>query len=166
MDISNNVPLPSANADVTGSYLDFGALGKLKGKAHADAKAATRETAQQFEAMFLQMMMKSMRDATPKDEEHQSSAVDTFQGMFDQEVSVQMAKRNAIGVADYMVKAVQQRGQPATSSDFLKARQAVAPALPLNPAPKSMSLENPTHGIALTKPSIKSLTQMKFKGGL
>ncbi len=148
------------------SYLDFSGLGELRGQAQQDQNKAIQQSAQQFEGLFIQMMMKSMRDATPKDEEHQSNAVDTFQGMFDQEVSVQMAKRNAIGVADYMVKAVQQRGQPATSSDFLKARQAVAPALPLNPAPKSMSLENPTHGIALTKPSIKSLTQMKFKGGL
>ena len=64
--LSNALPPAATTAGVTGSYLDFGGLGKLKGQARTDAKAATRETAQQFEAMFLQMMMKTMRDAMPK----------------------------------------------------------------------------------------------------
>jgi flagellar protein FlgJ len=46
----------------TSSYLDFDGLGQLKGQARQDAKSAIRETAQQFEALFLQMMMKSMRE--------------------------------------------------------------------------------------------------------
>jgi flagellar protein FlgJ len=148
------------------SYLDFSGLGELRGQAQKDQSKAIQQSAQQFEGLFIQMMMKSMRDATPKDEEHQSSALDTFQGMFDQEVSVQMAKRNAIGVADYMVKAVQQQGRPVTSSDFLKARQAPGPALPLNPPAKSLSLEANTQAIPLSKPAIKSLNALKFKGGL
>ena len=58
------------------SYLDFAGLARLRGEAHRSSGAANRETAQQFEAMFIQMMMKSMRDASNvfKDEEHESNA--------------------------------------------------------------------------------------------
>lgn len=144
MDINNNAPLPApANADVSGSYLDFGGLGKLKGKAHADAKAATRETAQQFEAMFLQMMMKSMRDATPKSDLVESAGKETFEGMFDKEVSVSMAKRNTLGIADMLVKHMPDPGapQPSTAA-MLEARGAKGMSLKA-PAPQAMSLQAP-----------------------
>ncbi len=143
MDINNNAPLPApANADVSGSYLDFGGLGKLKGKAHADAKAATRETAQQFEAMFLQMMMKSMRDATPKSDLVESAGKDTFEAMFDKEVSMAMAKRSSLGLADMLVKHMPDTSapQPSTAA-LLEARNLKPKPMSLLPEPaKPMSL--------------------------
>lgn len=133
--LSNALP-PSAAA-MTGSYLDFGGLGKLKGQARTDAKAATRETAQQFEAMFLQMMMKSMRDAIPKSDMNESQAEVTYQGMFDKEVSIAMSKRNSLGLADMLVKHMPDpNGQPSTAQ-MLEARK-----------PKSMSLQ-PTPAAAM-----------------
>ena len=134
--------LPSAPAStgVTGSYLDFGGLGALKGKARTDAKSATRETAQQFEAMFLQMMMKTMRDATPKSDLVESAARDTFEGMFDKEVSVSMAKRNALGLADMLVKHMPDTTapQPSTAA-MLEARNKKGMSLNAEPA-KAMTL--------------------------
>ena len=136
--LSNALP-PSAAA-MTGSYLDFGGLGKLKGQARTDSKAATRETAQQFEAMFLQMMMKSMRDAIPKSGMNESQAEETFQGMFDKEVSIAMSKRNSLGLADMLVKHMPDAsGQPSTAQ-MLEARKPKS--MPLQPAPAAaMPLE-------------------------
>ena len=137
------------------SYLDFSGLGELRGKALQNQDKALKETAQQFEGMFIQMMMKSMREANNgfKDEENESSARETFEGMFDKEVSLQMAKRGAMGVADFMERAVKQR-MPAQQStaDLLKAREqqgmplhAPEQALPLAPAqPKPFALEKQT----------------------
>ena len=48
------------------SSLDFAQLGELKGRAQRREDSALRETAQQFEAMFLQMMLKTMREAVPR----------------------------------------------------------------------------------------------------
>ena len=76
-----NTPAPS-------SYLDFDGLGQLKGQARLDAKSAIKQTAQQFEALFLQMMMKSMRESIVKSELSESNTMETFEGMFDKEVSV------------------------------------------------------------------------------
>jgi flagellar protein FlgJ len=167
--LSNTLP-PAANATLggagAGSYLDFDALGRLKGKAAKDGKGAARETAQQFEALFLQMMMKSMRDASFKSDLVESQAKDTFEGMFDKEVSLAMAKKNTLGLADMLLKnmpdpAVQaanaqaikdiqdqqaskaQEGQqPSSTASFLQARAASAKGFSLAaPQAKPMSLE-------------------------
>jgi len=145
MDTSNNaLPPAAASADVSGSYLDFGALGKLKGKAHADAKAATRETAQQFEAMFLQMMMKSMRDATPKSDLVESAGKDTFEAMFDKEVSMAMAKRSSLGLADMLIKHMPDTTapQPSTAA-LLEARNTKGRGMSLLPEPAKAMALNP-----------------------
>ena len=44
-------------------YNDMGALADLRGRARANPNEAVEEVAQQFEALFIQMMLKSMRDA-------------------------------------------------------------------------------------------------------
>ena len=144
------------------SYLDFDGLGQLKGQARTDAKGAIRETAQQFEALFLQMMMKSMRESIVKSELSESTTMETFEGMFDKEVSVQLAKKNSVGLADMLVKNLeQQQANIATTADILKQRQdpaafnAAAKGMALNPKAIGMSLDklNPKlEGIALPKP--------------
>ena len=164
--LSNNLP-PAANAALggtgAGSYLDFDALGRLKGKAAKDGKSAARETAQQFEALFLQMMMKSMRDASFKSDLVESQAKDTFEGMFDKEVSLAMAKKNTLGLADMLIKnmpdpAVQaanaqaikeiqeqqahKEQQPSSTASVLQARAASAKGFSLAaPQAKPLSLE-------------------------
>jgi Rod binding domain-containing protein len=127
----------------TRSYLDFDGLGELKGQARKGVKSATRETAQQFEALFLQMTMKSMRDSVMKNEENDSSGVATYEGMFDREVSLQLAKRNTLGLADMLVKNLDgQQVNAQNTTDMLKARQAgiAAAPVPLNPKQVGVSL--------------------------
>ncbi len=106
------------------SYLDFQGLGELKGRAARDEKGALRETAQQFEAMFLQMMMKSMRESIDKSDLMQSSHTDTFEAMFDREVSVALSKRNAMGLADMLVQTQERQMASVSTAQALQAREA------------------------------------------
>ena len=159
--------MDAVNSPSTNSYLDFDGLGQLKGQARKDAKGALRETAQQFEALFLQMMMKSMRESIVKSEMSESNTMETFEGMFDKEVSVQLAKKNSIGLADMLVKNFeQQQASIATTAEILKQRQdpaafnATAKGLALNPKTMGISLEklsDKPSGIALPKPQILPL---------
>ena len=129
------------NTSTAKSYLDFSGLGELRGQAQQNQDKALKESAQQFEGLFIQMMMKSMRDAssTMKDEDNQSSAMDTFENMFDKEISVQMSKRSALGVADYMAKAVKQQiATTPSAADVLNARQQHG--MPLRPELTPMPL--------------------------
>jgi flagellar protein FlgJ len=153
------------------SYTDFTGLGELRGKAQKDQNSALRESAQQFEGLFIQMMLKSMREANEpmKDEDNKSHAVETFEGMFDKEVSLQMSKRGALGVADFMERAVKQQQAPAPSTDaLLKSR---GKGIPLNPKQQPIPLPTAADlnkGFALEKAlPLKSLQEFKapFSGG-
>ena len=127
----------------TRSYLDFEGLGQLKGQARQDAKAATRETAQQFESMFIQMMMKSMRESVMKSDLSENAPLETYQGMFDKEVSMQLAKRNSMGLADMLVKNLEQmEAAKMSTADILKMREegGMPPAKPISLNPKENAL--------------------------
>jgi len=163
-----NSPVDTSTAK---SYMDFSALGELRGKAQQNQDKALKESAQQFEGLFIQMMMKSMREANApmKDEDNQSHAMETFEGMFDKEVSLQMAKRGAMGVGAFMERAVkQQSSPPPTTAAMLGARQ---PSIPLNPKQEPMPLPTAADlakGILMEKPArLKSMKEfnMPFSGG-
>ena len=129
--------MDSSTINTARSYLDFDGLGQLKGQARQDAKSAMRETAQQFEALFLQQMMKSMRATIDKSELSESSHVETFENMFDKEVALKMAKRGGTGLADMLVKSMEtQQAQLQDNAKVLQGmeQQAVtAKAFALNP---------------------------------
>jgi len=156
------------NTTTAKSYLDFAGLGELRGQAQQNQDKALKESAQQFEGLFIQMMMKSMREASMKDEENQSSGMDTFENMFDKEISVQMAKRGAMGVADFMAKAVKQQIATPSAAEVLNARQTQG--MPLRPELTPMSLQrNVGKPIPLTVDKIKPLSMepksFKINGG-
>jgi flagellar protein FlgJ len=119
--MANDANSPS----LANSYLDFAGLARLRGEAHRSSSAANRETAQQFEAMFIQMMMKSMRDASFKGELLDSSALETFQGMQDREISLQMAKRGGFGLADMLEKQFAQQQAQRPAADELAMRESM-----------------------------------------
>lgn len=135
---------PTNNATAR-SYLDFQGLGQLRGQAARDGKGALRETAQQFEALFLQMMMKSMRDTVEKSELTQSPHSETFEAMFDREVSLAMAKRNVVGLADMLVEAqTRQMSAIKPAAEALAEREASAPKpMALQPAQAPVPLKAP-----------------------
>jgi flagellar protein FlgJ len=82
---------------------DAQGLGGLKQAAKAGSPEALKSAATQFEAMFINMMMKSMRDATPQDGPMDSQQTKTFTAMLDQQTSQNLAKRG-IGLADVLVR--------------------------------------------------------------
>jgi flagellar protein FlgJ len=155
------------------SYMDFAGLGELRGQAQQDQSKALKESAQQFEGLFIQMMMKSMREASApmKDEDNQSQALETFEGMFDKEVSLQMSKRGAMGVGAFMEHAVQQQGATQVSTaDMLKARGQAGMPLATQQAPVPLpTAADLAKGLMLEKPMrIKNLQEFKMPltGGL
>jgi flagellar protein FlgJ len=96
----------SANAadDLTQRFaLDVQGFGKLSAQVKASPEAGMKMAAQQFDAVFTQMMLKSMREATPQDSPFDSHDSATFTSMMDQQLSQQMSTKG-IGVADAMLK--------------------------------------------------------------
>ena len=146
------------------SYSDFGALGELRGKAQRNEKGALRESAEQFEGLFIQMMLKSMRDASNvmKTDMFKSNAMETFEGMYDKELSMSMAKRNALGFADVVVRQLSQTQASPSTADLLAQRQTVnslvTPAMPWHKPVLPMSLQQPVQtAMPLERQTLKPL---------
>jgi len=157
------------------SALDFGGLGELRAKTERNDRAALKETAQQFEAMMIRQMLKSMREAgnALKSDLSSSHAQDMFEGMFDQEVAVQLAKKNQMGLSDMLVRHLDQMQSQPSTQDILNGRGAAASPMPLKPEDaKAMPLGGTAHALtAKPLPSFKSHAMplrptLDFKGEL
>ena len=72
------------NLNAAPSYTDFQALSALRTEARDTPTEAIGEVASQFESLFVQMMLKSMRDATIDGGLFDSNQLDMYQQMFDQ----------------------------------------------------------------------------------
>jgi flagellar protein FlgJ len=84
---------------------DFGQFAALRRGADGNDPAALREVAGQFEALFIQSMLKNMRDASLADPVFgDSEQHEMYQGMLDQQLSVEMASGRGIGLAEMLVR--------------------------------------------------------------
>jgi flagellar protein FlgJ len=97
-------------------YADFGALSALKRDAKADSGKALRGVAQQFESLFTEMMLKSMRAAKVGDTTTDTQEMDFYQGMFDQQLAVSLSKGKGIGLADMLVQQLTRSGLVPTAT--------------------------------------------------
>jgi flagellar protein FlgJ len=87
------------------TWTDLSGFSALRQTAQSDAKAALPAVAKQFESIFTQMMLKSMRDASSGDGLMDSDAGNQWRDMFDQQLSVQLSQGgNGIGIAQMLVK--------------------------------------------------------------
>ena len=93
-----------------GLAMDTQSLGQLKAQASQTPDKALKAAAQQFEAVFMNMMLKSMREATPQDGMMDSDQSRMFTGMLDQQLTQSMSSRG-IGLAEMMVKQLSRSGQ-------------------------------------------------------
>ena len=91
------------HAAVPALAIDTGGVAALKSQARQDPSQALRGAAREFETMFMNMLMKSMRDANPQDGMFDSDQTRLYQSMLDQQMAQAMAKRG-IGLAEIMVK--------------------------------------------------------------
>ncbi len=82
-------------------YNDFAGLGNLKAQAAKQSPEATRETARQFEALFVQMMLKSMRSAGAVIGEERDT---NYEEMFDQQIALEMTRDRGMGIAEMLVR--------------------------------------------------------------
>ncbi|MEC5162261.1 MULTISPECIES: flagellar assembly peptidoglycan hydrolase FlgJ [unclassified Janthinobacterium] len=106
---------------------DLKGLGELRQSAKAKEPEALKTAATQFEAMFLNMMMKSMRDATPQDGVMDSQQSKMYTSMLDQQTSQNLAKRGT-GLADVLMRQLTQVA-PAPDADVSPRSSTMAAAL-------------------------------------
>ena len=89
------------NADV---YTDFSGLTELKNKARQESPEALKEVAKQFESLFLNMVLKSMREAKLANGLLDSDQSKFYRDMYDQQLAVHLSGDPGVGLADLIVK--------------------------------------------------------------
>jgi len=83
--------------------LDVKGTGELQRAARQNSPEALKAAAKQFEALFMNMVMKSMRDATPQDGMFDSQQSRMYTSMLDQQISQTLASRG-VGLADVLIR--------------------------------------------------------------
>ena len=94
--------LPGLDLQLEGIRNRFTQAHSSKGEERlTELKAATQE----FEAVFVNYMLKVMRSTIePADEETSSLGKDVYMGMFDNEISLDIARNNSMGIGDLLYR--------------------------------------------------------------
>ncbi|MCF7202206.1 flagellar assembly peptidoglycan hydrolase FlgJ [Pseudomonas oligotrophica] len=123
----------------SGSYNDLNRLSQLKVGKERDSEENVRQVAQEFESLFMNEMLKSMRAATDvmaKDNPFNSPAAKQYQEMYDQQLSVSLSKDGGgIGLADVLVRQLsKQTASASRSNPFAQVERTEGAAWPQQPA--------------------------------
>jgi len=96
---------------------DFRQFAALRRGAEAHDPKTLREVARQFESIFTKMMLTSMRQASFGDPLLGSDQADMYQGMMDDQLSVQLSAGRGLGLAEMLVRQLQTgAGAPASGN--------------------------------------------------
>jgi flagellar protein FlgJ len=93
-----------ADISTAGVYTDIQGLTRLKNASRDESPETLRAAAKQFEALFLQMMLKNMRDTSLGDGIFDSDQSKFYQEMFDKQISITMSERQGLGIAEMIVR--------------------------------------------------------------
>ena len=110
------------------AYTDFSQFASLRRDARRDAQASAGEVAGQFEALFVQMMLKSMRDAVPRGGLFGSHQLETYEQMHDRQVSLELSRQGGIGLAEVIER--QLSGAPRAGTGSIGAFNALPARVP------------------------------------
>ena len=122
---------------------DARSLNSLKLQAGQDTPAAIKETAKQFEALFMRELLKSMREATMKSGLLDSSQGDLGTDLFDQQMATQMSGLPG-GLSDLIAQQLSR--QMGLTDSVTQQQGAVKKAAPITPAPLAFSAPTNSQG--------------------
>jgi len=112
---------PIANAPALDTWTNLSGFAQLRAQARSDGgKAALPVVAKQFEAIFTQMMLKSMREANASigSGYADSDAGNSYQDMADHQLALTLANgKNGLGIAQMLIRQLGGKEQAAQPAD-------------------------------------------------
>jgi len=109
---------------------DFSQFASLRAAAQRNDPKALRQAAQQFEALFTEMMLKSAHQ-TKFGDDLTGEQGDFYQDMFDQQMAMHLSAGKGLGLADMLVRqlgGLHEAAQPAAAAPQSAAGGSTAPA--------------------------------------
>lgn len=140
----------SLNSDSNTNYHDFNSLSRLRVDARKDSPEALKEVAKQFEAVFVQMMIKSMREASVplQGELFNGDQTKAYTDMYDKQLGLELSKSNGIGLADVIMRQLS-RPESVVSAEDLPSQQTLSTQ---NISPATSNRQNVSFVINRTEP--------------
>ncbi len=129
--------------------LDFAGLAQMRAGAVQGQEKVTKEVAQQFESIFINMMLKSMRDATERSGLLDSEATKTYESMFDQQLSTELAGKGTFGIAEALQNQLNLNPSKSRRGEHMPLGQARG--YELKQGEGSYELQRKSQSLALTK---------------
>ena len=124
--------------------LDANALAGLRRQARESPEQALSKAAGQFEALFLNMVLKQMRESLPKDGPLDSDTMRTYTSMFDQQIAQHLSSRG-IGLRDALERQLAKRigsgdaPKPANAPSTAPRTDATKTPAVVSPAPSTVT---------------------------
>src|SRR5258708_38184154 len=115
---------PSAAMANANTYSDPNGLATLK--KDPNSPEALHAVAQQVDALFLQMMLKSMRDANAASGEGDSNEMGMYQDMFDKQIALTMSQHQDLGLGSLLTRQIAARA----AAGGMAAAQPCRPTAP------------------------------------
>ena len=100
-------------------YADFSSLSDLKTQAQKDPNAALKQVAQEFESIFIGMLLKNMRSANEViggTDLFSSNQTRQYEEMLDSQMAQSMAKSGGVGLAEALIRQFQGKGSSSFAS--------------------------------------------------
>ncbi|EJL81313.1 flagellar rod assembly protein/muramidase FlgJ [Polaromonas sp. CF318] len=158
-----DVNLASLNTPASGVLdqrlsLDVQGVDELRRTARSSPQEGMRQASKQFEVMFMGMVLKSMREATPSEGLFSSQSEKMYTSMLDQQLAQNLSGRG-LGLADAMYAQLSRMAGGEASETGVGAPKAVplplpAPAVPLSRAPDLSLYEEATAQATLSRSAL------------
>lgn len=102
----------SNHLDISGRLaLDAQSVDKLRLQARQDPEQAIKAVARQFESLFLGILLKNMREASPEDGLLDSEQGKLYTQMLDQQLAQKLSSGKGMGLADMLIKQLSHSGR-------------------------------------------------------
>ena len=135
----------SVSQELPTFYYDLQSLAPLKQAAAQNPEdiETLRQVAEQFESMFMQMVLKSMRAASQGESLFESKQTLFYRDMLDQELSVKLSGNGGLGLADLLVEQLTRSQNPSRPDPFAETRSEplALPESPLATAGESVRIQ-------------------------
>lgn len=144
--MANSVQTSSINNNLA---IDAKSLDKLKYSAEQNSPEAIKAAAKQFEAVLMNMMLKSMREATPQDGMMDNEQSRMFTSMLDQQLSSHLTQKG-LGLADVLTRQLS-----ASTQKIMPAEKIGNTDLSQTPKASKPTTHTTTHDLKHVRPTDK-----------
>ena len=112
----------------TAIYTDFHNLARLRNRTRRNPQESLREVAGQFEALFIQMMLKNALNTGLEGGSLDSDQTNFYKEMFHRQMATEIANKGGIGLADIIIRQIGRQIDESSGKSFTSKRQPHAVA--------------------------------------